>query len=55
MQNRYLYFRAYREGALKYKYLIAQNQSFAQKGVGAKYIGIPFNALQPLYLQPTLL
>ena len=36
-------------------YNIAQNQSFAQKGVGAKYIGIPFNALQPLYLQPTLL
>ena len=34
---------------------IAQNQSFVQKGVGVKYIGIPFNALQPLYLQPTLL
>ena len=32
---------------------IAQNQSFVQKGIGVKYIGIPFNALQPLYLQPS--
>ena len=29
---------------------IAQNQSFVQKGIGVKYIGIHSNALQPLYL-----
>ena len=31
-------------------YNIAQNQSFVQKGIGVKYIGIHSNALQPLYL-----
>ena len=32
------------------KIIIAQNQSFVQKGIGVKYIGIHSNALQPLYL-----
>lgn len=51
MQNKtiviYLYFRAYREDALKYKYIIAQNQSFVQLG-GEKFVYIPYIA--PLLL-----
>lgn len=51
MQNKtiviYLYFRAYRGDALKYKYIIAQNQSFVQLG-GEKFAYIPYIA--PLLL-----
>ena len=51
MQNKtsviYLYFRAYRGDALKYKYTIAQNQSFVQLR-GGKFAYIPYIA--PLLL-----
>ena len=50
MQNKtiviYLYFRAYRGDALKYKYIIAQNQSFVQKGIGVKYIDYDYSPTQ---------
>ena len=58
MQNRlimiYLYFGAYRGDALKYKYVIAQNQSFVQKEIGVKYKTIhiwsyPQNLAIPCY------
>ena len=51
MQNKtiviYLYFRAYRGNALKYKYAIAQNETFVQLS-GGKFTYIPYTA--PLLL-----
>ena len=52
MQLLYLYFRAYRGDALKYKYTIAQNQSFVQLS-GGKFAYVLLQISSPTFLVVT--